>query len=365
MNIKYNIIEQLFILFLILTIATGCKDNSPNATNDLQNSASDANLNTPSQNFGIVLHGGSGSMEKGKMSPELEAEYTAKLSEAIKTGYDILEKGGSSLEAIEKTINILEDSPLFNAGKGAVFTNDKRNELDASIMDGKTLNSGAIASVTTIKNPITLASAVMQKSEHVMLAGKGAETFAVEQGFELVSPSYFQTERRLKAIERILEREKASGGDNPQAATYNPPSIDEKFGTVGCVALDKNGNLAAGTSTGGRNNKKWGRIGDSPIIGAGTYANNKTCAVSSTGWGEFFIRGVVAYDISALMEYKGLSLKAATDEVVQNKLAAMGGSGGVIAIDNEGNMSMEFNTKGMYRASMNKKNGLYVGMYGN
>lgn len=357
--------KQLFILFLTLIITIGCKENTQNGKNNLQNNASDANLKKSSQNFGIVLHGGSGSMEKGKMSAELEAEYTAKLSEAIKTGYEILENGGSSLEAIEKTLNILEDSPLFNAGKGAVFTNDKKNELDASIMDGKTLNAGAVASLTQVKNPISLALAVMEKSEHVMLAGQGAEVFAVKHGFELVSPSYFHTERRMKSIERILERENASGDDNSQTSIYAPPSIDEKFGTVGCVALDKNGNLAAGTSTGGRNNKKWGRIGDSPIIGAGTYANNKTCAVSSTGWGEFFIRGVVAYDISALMEYKGLSLKEATNEVIQNKLPNMGGTGGVIAIDNEGNMSMEFNTKGMYRASMNKDNGLYVGMYEN
>lgn len=355
--------KNLFTLFLTLMFIVGCKENPQNEHQSSERDTTDMMSKNPSQNFGIVLHGGSGTMERSKMSPEREAEYQAKMEEAIKAGYDILENGGSSLDAVEKTINILEDSPLFNAGKGAVFTNDKKNELDASIMDGKTLNAGAVASLTTIKNPISLARAVMEKSEHVMLAGKGAEAFAIEQGFELVPPSYFQTERRLQSIEKILQREKEEAKKNTQAALDDPSLLDEKFGTVGCVALDKNGNLAAGTSTGGRNNKKWGRIGDSPIIGAGTYANNKTCAVSSTGWGEFFIRGVVAYDISALMEYKGLTLSEAAKEVVQNKLDTMGGSGGIIAIDHNGNMAMEFNTKGMYRASMNKNDGLYIGIY--
>lgn len=354
--------KSFFVLFLMFFISLGCKENTSGVDAGAQDNSVNNDRHGTAQNFGIVLHGGSGSMEKGKMSAEREAEYVAKLSEAIQAGYEILEKGGNSTEAVEKTINILEDSPLFNAGKGAVFTNDKRIELDASIMDGKTLNSGAVASLTTIKNPISLAKTVMEKSEHVMLVGKGAETFAIQQGFELVSPTYFHTERRLKSIERILEQEKTIGDNNLQVMD-NDSIIDEKFGTVGCVALDKNGNLAAGTSTGGRNNKKWGRIGDSPIIGAGTYANNKTCAVSSTGWGEYFIRGVVAYDISALMEYKGMSLKDATNEAIQNKLSNLGGTGGVIAIDNEGNMSMEFNTKGMYRASMSNNQGLYVGIY--
>lgn len=357
--------KNLFTLLLTLSFVVGCKENPKIENSKTVKETTEEISKDPSQNFGLVLHGGSGSMERGKMSQELEAEYLAKLEEAVKAGYEILENGGSSLDAVEKTINILEDSPLFNAGKGAVFTNDKKNELDASIMDGKTLNAGAVASLTTIKNPISLARSVMEKSEHVMLAGKGAEAFAIEQGFELVPPSYFQTERRLKSIENILQREKEEAENNTQAALNDLLLLDEKFGTVGCVALDKHGNLAAGTSTGGRNNKKWGRIGDSPIIGAGTYANNKTCAVSSTGWGEFFIRGVVAYDISALMEYKGLTLKEATNEVVQNKLHTMGGSGGIIAIDHNGNMSMEFNTKGMYRASMNSKKGLYVGIFEN
>lgn len=314
-------------------------------------------------NFGIVIHGGAGTVLKKNMTPEMEKAYNDILEKAIRTGYDILKEGGSSMDAVEKTINILEDSPLFNAGKGAVFTNEGRNELDASVMDGKTLNAGAVAGVTTVKNPINLARAVMEKSEHVMLAREGAEYFAEEQGLTIVDPSYFYTDQRMKSLERAKEREKTTLDHDGQASFYDPFVKDTKFGTVGCAALDKNGNLAAGTSTGGMTNKRWGRVGDAPIIGAGTYANNNTCAVSSTGWGEFFIRSVVAYDISALMEYKGMSLQEAAREVIHNKVATLGGDGGIVAIDANGNIAMEFNTPGMYRAHMNRDGELYVGMY--
>lgn len=314
-------------------------------------------------NFGIVIHGGAGTILKQDMTDSLEAAFKAKLEEAIKVGHAILKSGGSSIEAVTKTINVLEDSPLFNAGKGAVFTHDETNELDASIMDGQTLNAGAIAGVTQIKNPIDLAKEVMLHSEHVMLGGKGAENFAQSRGIELVDPSYFYTEKRFRSLQQAKEIEEAKI-DHSQSTSFADPFIkNQKFGTVGCVALDKNGNLAAGTSTGGMTNKRWNRIGDAPIIGAGTYANNATCAVSSTGWGEFFIRAVVAHDISALMEYKGLSLQEAAKEVIQKKVPAMGGDGGIVAIDRQGNVSMEFNTEGMYRAHMNADGELYIGIY--
>ena len=307
--------------------------------------------------FGIVIHGGAGTILKENMTPEKEEAYKTKLKEAIAVGHEILKNGGTSLEAVQKTINVLENSPLFNAGKGAVFTNAGTNELDASIMDGSNLNAGAVAGVTVVKNPINLAMEVMLNSPHVLLSGKGAEQFAKERNLEIVEPQYFYTEDRFKALEQVKEKEKST------ASFYDPTIKDSKYGTVGCVALDKNGNLAAGTSTGGMTNKKWNRIGDSPIIGAGTYANNATCAVSSTGWGEYFIRGMVAHDISAMMEYKGVSLKEATDQVIQKKLTELGGTGGIIAIDYRGNVSMEFNTPGMYRAAMNAEGELTIGIY--
>ncbi|PKP43990.1 MAG: beta-aspartyl-peptidase [Bacteroidetes bacterium HGW-Bacteroidetes-13] len=306
------------------------------------------------QNFAIAIHGGAGTILRENMSPEMEKAYTAKLEEAIQVGYEILKNGGSSLDAVQQTINVLEDSPLFNAGKGAVFTHDGENEMDAAIMDGNTLGAGAIAGVKTVKNPISLARKVMEASPHVMLSGKGAEQFAKEQNIELVDPSYFYTENRMNSLKKAKEEEKDQG--------YNP-TPDFKFGTVGCVALDKNGNLAAGTSTGGMTNKKWNRIGDAPIIGAGTYANNLTCAVSGTGWGEFFIRATVAHDISALMEYKGLSAQDAAEEVIYNKMAKLGGDGGVIVLDKDGNIAFVFNTKGMYRASIDKNGKLSVAIY--
>jgi beta-aspartyl-peptidase (threonine type) len=305
-----------------------------------------SNEKTAQKKFGIILHGGAGTITRENMTSEMEEAYSAKLTEALETGYKILENGGTSLDAVEKTINIMEDSPLFNSGKGAVFANNGMNELDASIMDGKTLNAGAVAEVHHIKNPISLARLVLDKSKHVLLAGEGAEIFAKMNGVEMVDQSYFYTERRWQSLQRAKEREESSGD---QSYIGNPDPT-HKFGTVGVAALDKNGNLAAGTSTGGLTNKRYGRIGDSPIIGAGTYANNYTCAVSGTGEGEYFIRLNVTKDISDLMQYKNLTLKAAAKEVIMNKLTSLGGTGGVIAIDKEGNIAMPFNTKGMYRA---------------
>jgi beta-aspartyl-peptidase (threonine type) len=314
--------------------------------------------------FAIIIHGGAGTILKKNMTDEKEAAYKAKLEEAIKVGYTILKNGGTSTEAVLKTIQVMEESPLFNAGKGAVFTNAGTNELDASFMDGKTLNAGAVAGVKNVKSPIELAIKIMTDSEHVMLSGEGASTFAKEKGLEMVDPSYFYTENRFQSLQKIIKQEKTQLDHDAKKANFYDPTIkDSKFGTVGCVALDKNGNIAAGTSTGGMTNKRWGRIGDAPIIGSGTYANNNTCGVSSTGWGEYFIRSQVAYDISAQMEYQKKSLKEATKDVIQNKLTKLGGTGGVVALDKNGNMSFEFNTEGMYRASMDEKGELILKIY--
>ncbi len=292
--------------------------------------------------WAIVIHGGAGTISRDKMTREMDAEYRKALNEALETGKKILSEGGSSLDAVEKTIRVMEDNPLFNAGKGAVFTHDGKNELDAAIMDGSTLAAGSVACVTDIRNPISAARKVMTNSPHVMLTGAGASQFAKEQGLEIVSPSYFYTEKRFSELQEILKK--------------------EKNGTVGCCALDKNGNLAAGTSTGGMVNKRYNRVGDTPIIGAGTYANNATCAVSATGHGEYFIRWTVAHDISALMEYKGLSLREATELVVNNKLVKAGGSGGVICVDKAGHVSMPFNSTGMFRgfATSGGKGGVFI-----
>lgn len=282
------------------------------------------------QTWAIVIHGGAGDLAAENLTPETESAYRTSLAAAIDTGKRILQRGGSALDAVERTIRTLEDNPLFNAGRGAVFTHDGKNELDASIMDGSSLMAGAVAAVTDIKNPISAARAVMEQSPHVMLSGAGASEFAREHGLEIVQPSYFFTDRRWNDLQEILKK--------------------EKHGTVGCCALDVHGNLAAGTSTGGMDNKRYNRIGDSPVVGAGTYARNETCAVSCTGHGEFFIRYTVAHDISALMEYGGLTLAAAADTVVQGKLKRAGGKGGVIAVDHQGNIVMTFNTKAMFRA---------------
>ena len=293
--------------------------------------------------LGFVIHGGAGVIKRGSLSPEKEAEYKKKLEEAVLAGYKALQEGKTSLDAVEIAIRMLEDSPLFNAGKGAVFTHDGINELDASVMNGKTQAAGAVAGLHKVKNPITLARAVMEKSPHVMMIGDGAEKFAAEQKIEIVDPKYFWTKERWDDLQKILEREKNS----PKSQTAIPKS--EKYGTVGAVALDKDGNLAAGTSTGGMTNKRYGRVGDVPIIGAGTYANNDSCAVSATGWGEYFIRVGVGRDIASLMEYRALPIQQAADMTL-NKVKTLGGDGGVISIDKFGNIGISFNSEGMYRA---------------
>ncbi|MBN09637.1 MAG: beta-aspartyl-peptidase [Flavobacteriaceae bacterium] len=308
--------------------------------------------------FSIVIHGGAGTILKENMTNELEKAYLNKLEEAIRVGYSLLENGASSQEAVEKSINIMEDSPLFNAGKGAVLNSNSEVELDASFMNGKTLDAGAISGASSIKNPISAAIAVMENSPHVMLSGKGADTFAAIQGLDSVPNSYFITERRLNALKKVKKYKTAYFFKN---GLYE--NLNQLYGTVGCVALDKEGNISAGTSTGGMTNKKWNRIGDAPIIGAGTYANNKSCGVSATGWGEFFIRSVAAHDIANLVEYKKISIKDAARIVIHEKIAVLGGSGGVIAIDSKGNVAMEMNTKGMYRAHMDSKGNFSVKIY--
>ncbi|WP_153800290.1 isoaspartyl peptidase/L-asparaginase family protein [Foetidibacter luteolus] len=306
----------------------------------------------------LVIHGGAGTILKSNMTPEKEKAYRQALDEALAAGYAVLTKGGAALDAVEAAIKVLEDNPLFNAGKGAVFTNEGKNEMDASVMDGKTLKAGAVAGVTTIRNPITAARAVMDKSEHVMMAGPGAEKFAAQQGCVIVDPSYFFTQDRWDALQRVKAEDSTKtrldhDGAKPGASIKQPGNRDSKYGTVGCVALDVHGNLAAGTSTGGMTNKKFGRIGDSPVIGAGTYADNNTCAVSCTGWGEFFIRLVMAKSVSDRMELAHESLDKAATEMIMHKLGQLGGDGGLIAVDRDGNISMPFNTEGMYRAYIN------------
>ncbi len=307
-------ITQTILLLTLSVLAVNCSTEEPSSKPE----------------YVIVIHGGAGNASNRDINEEQQKEYKEKLNQALTIGENILKNGGTCLEAIEKTIIFLEDCPLFNAGKGAVFTHDGRNELDASIMQGWDLNAGAVAGVDDVKNPISLAIEVMLNSEHVLLSGNGASQFAEKQGIEIVDSSYFFTEKRWKSLQNVLK--------------------SEKHGTVGCVVLDKYGNLAAGTSTGGRTNKKYGRIGDSPIIGAGNYANNNTCAVSATGHGEFFIRYAVAHDISALMEYKGMSLEEASNLVINKKLAEVDGLGGIIAVDKDGNVAMPFNTNMMFRA---------------
>jgi L-asparaginase / beta-aspartyl-peptidase len=303
-----------------------------------------ANSVSPSLNqpWCLVIHGGAGGMQKSTMPPDEEKAYLQKLDEALQTGSAILQNGGSSLDAVEAVVRFMEDCPLFNAGKGAVLNDEGKAELDASIMDGKSLKAGAVAGVTTIKNPISAARKVMDNSRHVMLIDGGAEIFAKQQGLEIVDPAYFITEKVRKNWEKSKQPNQNEGKDK-----------DNKHGTVGAVARDQNGNLAAATSTGGMMNKMHGRVGDSPIIGAGTYANNNTCAVSCSGHGEFFIRNVVAYDISALMEYRGMPLEEAAKSVILEKLKSQGADGGLIAVDREGRITMTFNTKAMFRGYMN------------
>ena len=309
--------------------------------------------------YAIAIHGGAGTILKSTMTPEKEKAYLDGLKNAIEAGETILKNGGSSIDAVEKAIRSLEDNPLFNAGKGAVFSNAGKNEMDASIMNGEDLSAGAVAGISNVKNPISLAKGIMQKSEHVFLAGNGAIEFAHLIGSEFEEDAYFFEQMRFDQ----LQQAKQSDGVFLDHTTDKFENGEKKFGTVGAVALDIHGNLAAGTSTGGMTNKKFGRVGDSPIIGAGTYANNETCAISCTGHGEFFIRSVVAYDISCLMEYKGLSLKEACDFVVMDKLVKIGGEGGLIAIDKNGNIEMPFNSEGMYRARKSEDGELLINIY--
>jgi len=340
--------------------------------------------------WAIVVHGGAGVIDRGRLTAEQDKAYRAALGKVAEAGGEVLRTGGSALDAIEAAIGILEDDPLFNAGRGAVFTADGRNELDSAIMDGSNLKAGAVAGVTRTRRPISLARAVMEKSPHVFLIGEGADQFSKAQGLEQVEPSYFFTERRWKSLESELKRQGLPIPPRPAGAPLTPSADaalahdegptgtfevhegqaraelahDEgKYGTVGVVALDTHGRIAAGTSTGGTTAKRWGRVGDSPIIGAGTYANNKSCAVSATGTGEYFIRLAVAHRICDLVELKGLSLQAAADEVVQKELRALGGDGGIIAVDPLGRMAWSFNTSGMYRARLADGQPLQVGIY--
>lgn len=311
------------------------------------------------ERFGLVIHGGAGTIERSDITPEKESEYRAGLERALTAGYEILKRGGSSLDATEAAVRVLEDDPHFNAGRGSVFTSAGTNEMDAAVMDGKTLAAGAVAVLKHVKNPISLARLVMEKSGHVMIDGEGAEAFAKENGVELVDQKYFFTQARWEALQKIKAAEKKRTGGAGKAFIITD---QDRHGTVGAVALDKNGNLAAATSTGGTTNKRPGRVGDSPVIGAGTYANNATCAVSATGDGEYFIRASVGHDISALIEYRGMSLKDAAQAVL-DKVAKLGGTGGLIAIDHEGKMALPFNTAGMYRGYVDSSGKFVIEIY--
>jgi len=319
------------------------------------------------QKYIMVIHGGAGTLTRKNMSVEKEAAYRAALTLALQTGYKTLKAGKSSLDAVEATIHVMEDSPLFNAGKGAVFTHDGKNEMDAAIMEGKTMMAGAVAGVTTIKNPISAARAVMEKSEHVMMVGQGAEAFARQAGITIVDPKYFYTKERWDGLQQAIKEDSAKAvldHGSKKSMKLGTLNHDFKFGTVGAVALDQAGNLAAGTSTGGMTNKKYGRVGDAPIIGAGTYANNATAGISCTGWGEFYIRNVVAHDISAMMEYKNMSVADAAAAAIE-KVGKMGGDGGLIALDAKGHVAMPFNTEGMYRGTVTEDGKIEILIYKN
>lgn len=314
--------------------------------------------------FAIAIHGGAGTIEKAKFTPAQEKAYRAKLSEAVEAGYAVLEKGGESLDAITTAIQVLEQSPYFNAGRGAVYTYDGNHELDASIMDGRNREAGAVAGIKHIESPIQLARLVMDNSVHVMLSGQGAEEFAKEQGIELIENNIFDTEHRYEALLKAKQKlDKAKATSKNYQAAHKALPTEYKMGTVGAVALDKNGNLAAGTSTGGMTAKRFGRIGDAPVIGAGTFAENESCAVSATGHGEYFIRYNVASDICARVKYQNKTIAQAGDEVINQVLAPIGGTGGVIIVDAKGNISLPFNTLGMYRASKSNTQATYVGIF--
>ena len=314
--------------------------------------------------FAIAIHGGAGTIEKSKFTPKEEQAYRAKLTQAVEAGYKVLEQGGESLDAITAAIQVMEQSTYFNAGRGAVYTYDGSHELDASIMDGRNRQAGAVAGVKHVESPINLARLVMDNSVHVMLSGQGAEEFAKEQGIPLIENNLFDTEHRYKALLKAKQKlDKAKATSKDYQAAHKALPNNYKMGTVGAVALDKNGNLAAGTSTGGMTAKRYGRIGDAPVIGAGTFAENESCAVSATGHGEYFIRYNVASDICARVKYQGKTIAQAGDEVINGVLAPIGGTGGVIIVDTKGNISLPFNTSGMYRASKSNTQATYVGIF--
>ncbi len=319
--------------------------------------------------WSIAIHGGAGVIDRKSLTPEQDAAYRAALQRAIDAGIAVLDSDGAALDAVQAAISVMEDDPLFNSARGAVFTSEGRIELDASIMDGKTLAVGAVAGVTRTRHPLQLARRVMENSPHVMMIGAGADTFSREQGLEQVDPSWFYTERRWQALEEFLKARglpipaKPAGASNLRTALDDLVHDEGKKGTVGAVVVDRVGNVAAGTSTGGTTGKRWGRVGDSPIIGAGTYASNASCAVSATGTGEYFIRLTVAREICALVEYKNMSLQAAADEVIQKRLTELGGDGGIIAVAPDGQIAWSFNTSGMYRARAAQGKGVEVGIY--
>ena len=349
-----------FMLFSAVPKAFGTPAEEP--ARPLAAAAEKQSENQPdmeTKKFGLVIHGDAGTIERSNMTPEKEREYRAGLERALAAGYEILKRGGSSLDAVEAAVRVLEDDPRFNAGRGSVFTSAGTNEMDAAIMDGRTLAAGAVAVLKHVKNPISLARLVMEKSGHVMIDGEGAEAFAKENGIELVDQKYFFTQERWDALQKIKAAEKKRAGSAGKAFIITD---QDRHGTVGAVARDKSGNLAAATSTGGTTNKRPGRVGDSPVIGAGTYANNATCAVSATGDGEYFIRASVGHDLSALMEYKGMSLKDAAQAVL-DKVARLGGAGGLVAIDGDGNATLPFNTAGMYRGHVGPDGKLVVEIY--
>jgi len=337
--------KKIIILFIATIILTACETTSTKPTIQKREANS----------FAIVIHGGAGGIKREYFNEEQQEAYAKKLEEALNAGYTILEKGGISLDAIQAAINVMEDSPLFNAGKGAVYNSEGNQEMDAAIMDGKTLNAGAIAGVNHIKNPILAARMVMDSSKHVMLSGKGAEIMAEKYGIEMVDSSYFFTEKRLNQLRKIQGKEEIQL-DHTAFLIKNKLIDDHKYGTVGAVAIDKNGNIAAGTSTGGMTNKKYGRIGDVPILGAGTYANNLTCGISATGTGEYFMRTVAAHEVSSLLLYKDLTPKEALHEVLFNQIGPLGGKGGMILVDKNGDISWDFNSTGMFRG-FKKSNG--------
>ena len=338
---------KIIYLPAVLLSLSACQNNQ---------STTDMSVKKKIPAYAMVIHGGAGTILKKDITDEMEKAYKDALNETLDIGEKILSEGGAAIDAVEKCIRFMEESPLFNAGKGSVFTHDGENEMDASIMDGSNLNAGAVGGIKNVKHPISAARAVLEKSEHVMLVGAGAEKFAAEHGIEIVDPSYFYTQRRWDALQKILVNK------SNETQLSEDDSFDNKHGTVGVVALDNQGNIVAGTSTGGMTNKKYDRIGDSPIIGAGTYANNATCGVSCTGHGEFFIRYAVAHELSSRLSYTGEDIQTAASAIIHDKLLPVGGTGGLVALDQKGNIAMPFNTEGMYRAYI-KPGERVIGIY--